>query len=213
MSSSKARWKLGLLGVFLGVILRGARMPLSDTKIRSLKPKKKPYKVSDQGGLYISVQPHGSKLWRLKYRVNGREKSMSYGPYPLISLKEAREKRDRDKKILLEGQDPSVRKQMQKRAAVLNDDDTFASFTTELLEKNRREGKAVQTLKKKRWLIDQANAVLGLSDVSTLAADGSSKSVMSRAASLRSAPVSVSRRRRRSSGIVAGSGLASNRCS
>jgi hypothetical protein len=74
---------------------------LSDTKIRNLKPKEKPYKLADAGGLYIFVQPCGSKLWRLKYRFLGREKTMSYGPYPLVSLKEAREKRDRDKKLLL----------------------------------------------------------------------------------------------------------------
>ncbi|CUK16855.1 Prophage CP4-57 integrase [Ruegeria denitrificans] len=136
-------------------------MPLSDMKIRNLKPEEKPYKVSDQGGLYIAVQPHGSKLWRLKYRYKGREKTMSYGPYPLISLKEAREKRDRDKRLILDGQDPGVRKQMRKRAAVLSDEDTFAAFAAELLEKNRREGKASQTLKKKAWLIDQANEGVG----------------------------------------------------
>ncbi|MEQ3727933.1 MAG: integrase arm-type DNA-binding domain-containing protein [Tateyamaria sp.] len=143
-------------------------MPLSDTKIRNLKSKDKTYKIADQGGLYISIQPSGSKLWRLKYRFKGREKTMSYGPYPLISLKEAREKRDRDKRLLLDGQDPGVRKQMQKRAAVLEEDDTFSVFAAELLEKNRREGKAAQTLKKKAWLIQQANDGIGNRDLKTL---------------------------------------------
>jgi integrase len=143
-------------------------LPLSDTKIRNLKSKDKTYKIADQGGLYISIQPSGSKLWRLKYRFKGREKTMSYGPYPLISLKEAREKRDRDKRLLLDGQDPGVRKQMQKRAAVLEEDDTFSVFAAELLEKNRREGKAAQTLKKKAWLIQQANDGIGNRDLKTL---------------------------------------------
>lgn len=136
-------------------------MQLSDTKIRNLKPKPKPYKVADAGGLYIFVQTNGSKLWRLKYRFRGREKTMSYGPYPLVSLKEAREKRERDKKLLLEGHDPGVRKQLQKRAALLDEEDTFAAFGAALLDKNKREGKAAQTLKKKAWLLDQANVVLG----------------------------------------------------
>ncbi len=86
---------------------------------------------------------------------------MSYGPYPLISLKEAREKRDRDKRLILDDQDPGIRKQMRKRAAVLSVEDTFAAFAAELLEKNRREGKAPQTLKKKAWLIGQANEGIG----------------------------------------------------
>jgi len=136
-------------------------MPLSDTRIRNLKPKDRPYKIADAGGLYLLVQPGGSKLWRLKYRFRGREKTMAYGPYPLISLREAREKRDRDKRLLLESQDPGVRKKLQKRAAVLGEMDSFRAFAAELLEKNKREGKAAQTLKKKAWLIDQANAGLG----------------------------------------------------
>jgi hypothetical protein len=134
---------------------------LSDTKIRNLKPKPRPYKVADAGGLYIFVQPSGSKLWRLKYRFRGRERTMSYGPYPLVSLKEAREKRERDKRLILEGQDPNVRKQLQKRAALVDEGDTFAAFAAALLDKNQREGKANQTLKKKAWLIAQANAGLG----------------------------------------------------
>lgn len=60
-------------------------MPLSDAQLRALKPKEKPYKVSDFDGLYVTVTPSGSKLWHLKYRIGGREKRLSFGAYPSIT--------------------------------------------------------------------------------------------------------------------------------
>ena len=65
-------------------------MPLTDVKIKSFKPSKKPFKKFDGGGLYIYITPAGSKLWRVKYKFNGQEKTFSIGKYPLISLKDAR---------------------------------------------------------------------------------------------------------------------------
>ena len=67
---------------------------LTDTTIRSAKPKEKPYKLFDGGGLFLLVQPGGSRLWRLKYRIDGREKLLSVGTYPEVSLKSARERRE-----------------------------------------------------------------------------------------------------------------------
>ncbi|MGY6547386.1 MAG: Arm DNA-binding domain-containing protein [Roseinatronobacter sp.] len=58
---------------------RCPQMPLTDTQIRSLKPKDKPYKVSDFQGLYVTVAPSGSRLWHMKYRIDGREKRLSFG--------------------------------------------------------------------------------------------------------------------------------------
>lgn len=63
-------------------------MALTDAKIRALRPTGKAYKVSDFGGLYINVTAKGARLWRLKYRHNGKEGKLSFGPYPEISLKE-----------------------------------------------------------------------------------------------------------------------------
>jgi hypothetical protein len=68
--------------------------PLSDTKIRSIKPTEKPQKLFDGGGLFLLVTPTGGKLWRLKYRFGGTEKLLSLGAYPQISLAEIRQKRD-----------------------------------------------------------------------------------------------------------------------
>ncbi len=66
-------------------------MSLNDTKIRSIKPLPKPFKLSDSHGLYLLVNPGGSRLWYLKYRINGKESRLGLGAYPLISLADARQ--------------------------------------------------------------------------------------------------------------------------
>ena len=82
-------------------------MPLTDVKIRSAKPDSKQYKLFDGGGLFLLVQPNGSKLWRLKYRYLGKERLYSIGSYPAISMAEARQARESVKKLLAEGIDPT----------------------------------------------------------------------------------------------------------
>jgi len=136
-------------------------MPLTDIALKKLKPLERAYKKADSNGLFIWVKPNGSKHWHLKYRFLGKEKLMSYGPYPLISLKEARDKRDRDKKLLLEGIDPGSVKKERKLAAEIAARGRFEVLAEELLDKNKREGKAEQTIKKKSWLLDMANEKLG----------------------------------------------------
>jgi len=66
-------------------------MPLTDTRIKAAKPTDKVYKIYDAEGLYIEVPPTGSKRWRFKYRINGKEKRISLSIYPEIGLKDARE--------------------------------------------------------------------------------------------------------------------------
>lgn len=89
---------------------------LTDTKIKSLKPKEKPYKTGDAHGLYIYVSPSGGKYWRQKYRINGREKLLTHGEYPFISLQEARQLRDRAREQLSKGLDPGVEKKASKES-------------------------------------------------------------------------------------------------
>jgi hypothetical protein len=78
-------------------------MPLSEFAARKAKPADKPYKLTDGGGLFLHVQPGGSKLWRLKYRFDNKEKLLSFGPYPRTTIAEARSKRDHAKKLLAAG--------------------------------------------------------------------------------------------------------------
>lgn len=90
-----------------------ATKPLTDLFLKKLNnPNKKKY--SDGGGLHLFIAPSGSKLWHMSYRFGGKEKVLSFGPYPLISLKEAREKRDAAKRLLLDGIDPGQKKREQK---------------------------------------------------------------------------------------------------
>jgi len=80
---------------------------LTNRRLDTLKPRDKQYKESDGGGLYVLVKPTGSLLWQQKYRFNKKERTASFGPYPRVSLKEARIKREELKKQLLNGLDPS----------------------------------------------------------------------------------------------------------
>src|SRR5262245_40189342 len=91
-------------------------MPLTDTAIRGAKPGSKPVKLFDGGGLYLEVSPAGGKWWRLKYRFGGKEKRLSLGVYPDVSLRSARDRRDESRKLLASGIDPSENRKAMKSA-------------------------------------------------------------------------------------------------
>ena len=104
---------------------------LNNTACKNAKHKEKPYKMTDAGGLYLLINPNGAKHWRLKYRFLGKEKLLALGPYPLVSLQEAREGRDAAKKLLHEGVDPMAHKKGQKKEAVRNAQNTFQAVALE----------------------------------------------------------------------------------
>lgn len=91
-------------------------MSLNDTKIRSLKPSEKPFKVSDSHGLYLLVNPGGSRLWYLKYRINGKESRLGLGAYPDVSLAYARQQRDGIRKLLAQNINPAQQRIADKAA-------------------------------------------------------------------------------------------------
>ncbi len=88
---------------------------LSDRAVSNAKPKEADYKLSDGGGLYLFVTTTGGKLWRLKYRVAGKEKLLSFGAYPAVSLADARSKRDESKRLIAQGVDPGAAKREEKQ--------------------------------------------------------------------------------------------------
>lgn len=90
---------------------------LTDRTIKSIVPGEKKTRHFDAGGLYLEVAPSGGKWWRLKFRYGGKEKRLSLGTYPTISLKEARERRDEAKKLLANGIDPSAARKEEKAEA------------------------------------------------------------------------------------------------
>ena len=106
-------------------------MSLTDRAIINLKPTGKSSKHFDGGGLHIFLSPTGGKLWRLVYRFEGREKLLSIGPYPAVSLKMAREKRDEAKELLVRGVDPGEMKKEMKKVSAKNAANSFEAVARE----------------------------------------------------------------------------------
>lgn len=111
-------------------------MPLSDTAIRNAKPGDKARKLFDGGGLYLEVAPSGGKWWRLKYRFDGKEKRLSLGIYPDVSLKDARDRRDEARKLLANEIDPSENRKAKKAAKVERASNSFEVVAREWFAKH-----------------------------------------------------------------------------
>ncbi len=112
-------------------------MTLTDTSCRNAKGKPKPYKMADGGGLYLNVQPDGARYWRLKYRFLNKEKLLALGVYPIVTLADARERRDQAKKLLAAGQDPGHVKKNTRRQAIINSANTFEKVAREWHENQK----------------------------------------------------------------------------
>lgn len=93
-------------------------MPLTDTAIRNAKPEERSVRLFDERGLYLEISPAGGKWWRLKYRFNGKEKRLSLGVYPDVSLKSARDRRDALRKLLADKIDPGEHRKAAKNMRI-----------------------------------------------------------------------------------------------
>jgi len=122
---------------------------LTDTKIRTAKPAEKAFKLADGAGLHLFVSPAGGKLWRFRYEFGGKEKLLSLGQYPAVSLLDARKARDEAKATLRAGKDPSIAKRLQKLSGATN-----ASTTFELIAREWH------TLQKPGWVARHADDVI-----------------------------------------------------
>jgi integrase len=136
-------------------------MALSDTAIRAAKHGPKPIKLADERGLFLLVQPSGGKLWRLKYRFEGKEKKLSLGRYPDVSLKEARLRRDAAREKIASGIDPGAEKREAKVQEAVDASSRFEVVANEYLDKAEREGREAVTIKKSRWLLSLLTPSLG----------------------------------------------------
>lgn len=120
-------------------------MPLTDTQIRSFKSTGEPQKYFDGGGLFLFLSASGNKLWRMAYRFDQKTKTLSFGEYPVVSLKDARDRREEAKKMLANGIDPGAQKKSVKAAQLSETNDTFRNIalewhntrTTDFTEKHR----------------------------------------------------------------------------
>ncbi len=110
-------------------------MALSDTAVRTAKATDKPIKLADGGGLYLYVTMTGGKLWRLDYRFGGKRKTLSFGAYPAVSLKDARERREQARKLLANGQDPGEVKKATKAATVAASANSFEAVAREWISR------------------------------------------------------------------------------
>ena len=124
------------------------------------RPKAKPYKLSDGNGLHLLIEPNGSKLWRFRYSFAQKEKMISLGSFPEVSLAAARMKRDDAKRTLSEGKDPSQQKKDEKLAAATAARNTFGAIAKELLDTLEESNAATRTMSKNRWLLETLAAPL-----------------------------------------------------
>ncbi|MEQ8178792.1 MAG: tyrosine-type recombinase/integrase [Amphiplicatus sp.] len=143
---------------------------LSALQIKNAGPHAKPYKLSDGGGLYLLINPNGSKLWRLKYRYLGKEKVLAFGAYPDLPLVKARKEREVAREALAEGKDPGEIRRVERLRILAERDRTFDRLANDYLAKQEREGRAESTLKKNRWVLDMAQADLGAKPVADIRA-------------------------------------------
>jgi integrase len=146
-------------------------MPLSDTACRSAKGRERDFKLSDGGGLYLLVKPNGNRLWNQAYRFAGKQKKLSHGPYPAVSLAQARALRDDAKRLLASGTDPAAHKKANKLALALSSENTFGRIAAEHLARLEDGGAAPATVAKNRWmLVDLAGPELGHRPISDITA-------------------------------------------
>lgn len=139
-------------------------MPLTDTTVRHAQPREKSYKMADAQGLYIQVMPSGSKHWKMKYRFDGREKKLSFGEYPRVSLRDARDLRDEARNQLTKGIDPSYEKRRNRLRGNVAAGNSFTDISREYCDKRRRDGDkawAPSTAKRCEYLLSLLDSSIG----------------------------------------------------
>ena len=133
-----------------------AAMPITDSKIRNAKPELKPYKLTDDGGLYLDVRPSGAKFWRYRYRIGKKENIFTLGEYAqaprsetkeqaqarcdagMLTLAEARAKREEARALVKQGIHPSHQRQAQKAEQAARNANTFEAVAREWIAKQKQ---------------------------------------------------------------------------
>jgi integrase len=141
---------------------------LTVTQIQALKPGAKAYKIPDEDGLFLLVQPSGALLWRFRFYSHGVEKKMSLGSFPDVSLKDARKLRDSARAKLTDGIDPVEEKRQHKLKAEIAARTTFRLVAEEYIQKIEREGRSPATIKKARWFLALLDRDIGKRPISAV---------------------------------------------
>ena len=141
---------------------------LSNVEVKGLKPKEKQYKLSDGQGLYILVKPSGAKYWRMKYRYEKKEKTLSIGRYPQISLKDARIARNKAKNLIIGGIDPTAEKKRLQQLKQAQSQNSFESIAREWHDKARAEWNDKHALDVIKSLEDNIFPYIGSKAIATI---------------------------------------------
>ena len=128
---------------------------LTDTKLRTLKPRASAYRIADTNGLCIEVRPSGAKVWRYRYRYAGKPSIVTMAEYPVMGLAEARSERDRLRALVKGGGNPALAAKIERAAKIEQVETTFGAIATELLAKRAKEGLSPGSVKRERRLIDK----------------------------------------------------------
>ncbi|MEZ5895297.1 MAG: tyrosine-type recombinase/integrase [Parvularculaceae bacterium] len=145
-------------------------MALTDIQIRRLKPQNKAFRKSDGGGLFVEVRPNGSKLWRMAFRHEGKQKLLSFGAYPDTSLASARTKRQEAKTLMADGVDPMESAKAERQRVEAASEHSFGKIADELIAKGKKDGLATRTIEKKFWLLSLARTDLENLPISSITA-------------------------------------------
>jgi len=143
-------------------------MPLSVKEIENAQPRSKPWKLHDERGLYLQIAPNGSKRWHHRYSFQGQKKKISFGPFPDVSLKQARNKRDEARSLIAGGIDPLKQRREQKLELEVASKNTFGAIAREFILKRANDGdKAISdtTRQKTEWLLSLLEPRLGRTPV------------------------------------------------
>jgi integrase len=134
---------------------------LTDTKLRTLKPRTSAYRLADTNGLCIEVRPSGAKVWRYRYRYAGKPSIVTMGEYPVMGLAEARAERDRLRALVKGGGSPANAARVERAVRAERTETTFGAIATEFLSKRAKEGLTPGSVKRERRLIEKDMAAIG----------------------------------------------------
>lgn len=143
---------------------RALNYTLTDKKVLAAKPKEKPYPLADGGGLFLEVLPSGSKVWRYSYRVDGKRTKVTIGPYPVVTIKAARNAHEAHRGTLFSGVDPARQKQIEKierTAAVSSKSQTFESFARTWFAEKHSNATARTQKQNLGWLVNDVFPKIG----------------------------------------------------
>lgn len=141
---------------------------LSETKARQVKPQVRPLKLSDGGGLYLYVAPSGAKSWRYDYRLNARRETLTIGPYPEVSLSEARDRHYAARKQVERGESPARAKRHHREAAAVAADHTFEAVSKAWYDENEPHKSDSWRTIRKAWLTKYINRDIGSTPIGSV---------------------------------------------